>query len=98
MLNRAVSQFVKAEDFVVSYSTTDLFNSPRYTHVMTMTENDLRKMQLNGMYLEMEMTGAGVPEENQVKEKIDRMDGVTPNYAENNDMYTRSRCTRRKPS
>ena len=88
MLDRAVSQFVKAEDFVVSYATTDLFNSPRYTHVMTMTENDLRKMQLNGMYLEMEMTGAGVPEENQVKEKIDRLDGVSPNYAENNSMYT----------
>jgi hypothetical protein len=88
MLNRAVSQFVKAEDFVVSYATTDLFNSPRYTHVMTMTENDLRKMQLNGMYLEMEMTGAGIPEANQVKEKIDRIDGVTPNYADNNDLYT----------
>ena len=88
MLNRAVSQFVKAEDFVVSYATTDLFNSPRYTHVMTMTENDLRKMQLNGMYLEMEMTGAGIPEENQVKQKIDRIDGVSPNYADNNDLYT----------
>ena len=88
MLNRAVSQFVKAEDFVVSYATTDLFNSPRYTHVMTMTENDLRKMQINGMYLEMEMTGAGIPEANQVKEKIDRIDGVTPNYADNNDLYT----------
>jgi|TARA_R110000744_G_scaffold116493_6_gene217956 hypothetical protein len=88
MLNRAVSHFVKAEDFIVSYATTDLFNSPRHTHVMTMTENDLRKMQMNGMYLEMQMTGAGVPEENQVKEKIDRIDGVTPNYAENNDMYT----------
>ena len=88
MLDRAVSQFVKAEDFVVSYATTDLSNSPRYTHVMTMTENDLRKMQLNGMYAEMEMTGATTQEDNQVKETIDRIEGVTSSYAENNELYT----------
>ena len=88
MLDRTVSRFVKAEDFVVSYATTDLSNSPRYTHVMTMTENDLRKMQLNGMYLDMELTGARIPTENQVQEKIDRIEGVKPNYADNNDLYT----------
>jgi hypothetical protein len=88
MLDRTVSRFVKAEDFVVSYATTDLSNSPRYTHVMTMTENDLRKMQLNGMYLDMELTGASIPTENQVQEKIDRIEGVKPNYADNNDLYT----------
>ena len=88
MLDRTVSRFVKAEDFVVSYATTDLSNSPRYTHVMTMTENDLRKMQLNGMYLEMELTGASIPTENQVQEKIDKMEGVKPTYADNNELYT----------
>jgi hypothetical protein len=88
MLDRTVSRFVKAEDFVVSYATADLSNSPRYTHVMTMTENDLRKMQLNGMYLEIELTGANITQENQVQEKMEQMEGIKPSYTDNNELYT----------
>ena len=89
MLNRAVSQFVKAEDLVVSYSTTDLSTSPRVTHVMSMTKNDLLKMQLNGTYSDVDlMQNPGTITPNEVKEKIEELEGVNPTYTENNELYT----------
>ena len=89
MLDRAVSEFVKAEDLVVSYSTTDLSTSPRVTHVMNMTKNDLLKMQLNGTYSDIELMqnpGAVVP--NEVQEKIEELEGLSGTYTENNELYT----------
>tara|TARA_R110000751_G_scaffold108036_1_gene204575 strand:- start:1680 stop:4043 length:2364 start_codon:yes stop_codon:yes gene_type:complete len=89
MLNRAVSQFVKAEDLVVSYSTTDLSTSPRVSHVMNMTKNDLLKMQLNGTYSDVElMQNPGAVTPNDVKEKIEELEGLSATYAENNELYT----------
>ena len=88
MLDRAVSEFVKAEDLVVSYSTTDLSTSPRVTHVMTMTKNDLLKMQLNGTYSEVELMDPGLIETNEVQEKMEELEGINPSYAENNELYT----------
>ena len=87
-LSRAVSEFVKAEDLVVSYSTTDLSTSPRVTHVMTMTKNDLLKMQLNGTYSDVELMQPGIPNINEVQEKMEKLEGVQPSYAENNELYT----------
>jgi len=88
MLNRAVSEFVKAEDLVVSYSTTELSTSPRVTHVMTMTKNDLLKMQLNGTYSDIELMQPGLVTPNEVQEKMEKLEGVQPSYAENNELYT----------
>jgi len=55
-MGRVVSRFVKAEDLVVPYTATDLHTSPRITHRLTMTENDLRKLQLSGFYTDEEMS------------------------------------------
>ena len=43
MKQRAVSKFVPAEDLIVPYSATDLQTAERYTHVVRMSENDIRK-------------------------------------------------------
>ena len=88
MLDRAVSEFVKAEDLVVSYSTTDLSTSPRVTQVMTMTKNDLLKMQLNGTYSQVDLMDPGLIETNEVQEKMEELEGINPSYAENNELYT----------
>ena len=88
MLDRAVSEFVKAEDLVVSYSTTDLSTSPRVTHVMTMTKNDLLKMQLNGTYSQVDLMDPGLIETNEVQEKMEELEGINPSYPENNELYT----------
>ena len=50
MKQRAVSKFVPAEDLIVPYSATDLQTAERYTHVVRMSENDIRKLQV-GVYI-----------------------------------------------
>ena len=44
-----------AEDFIVSYATTDLLDCPRATHVIQMSENHIRKMQQAGLYRDIEI-------------------------------------------
>ena len=77
-MGRVVSRFVKAEDLVVPYTTTDLHTTPRITHVIKMTENDMRKLQLSGFYRDTGMTPPGyTTDENVIQEKIDELDGIS---------------------
>lgn len=48
--NQPCSQFVPAEDFVISYGATDLHSAGRYTHRMKKTANEVLKLQLAGFY------------------------------------------------
>jgi hypothetical protein len=60
---------VPAEDIVVPYGASDIETSPRVTHVMRKTENDLRKLQVEGFYLDVDL---GEPQNNldEVEKKI----------------------------
>jgi hypothetical protein len=53
--NRETAMFVPAEDFVVNYGTTDLESCERATHVMKRTANQVRKLQVSGFYLDVEL-------------------------------------------
>lgn len=77
-LGRPMGRFVPAEDFIVPYGTTDLKTCPRYTEVMRMFPNDLRKLQVSGFYLDIELPK---PEftQSEVKEKYDKLDGRSRN-------------------
>jgi len=77
-LQRAVSKFIPAQDLVVPYSATDLLTSPRVTHVLRMDENDLRKMQVAGFYRDIDLTPDGNEKRDQVREKVDDIQGTTP--------------------
>lgn len=68
-LNRQVALFVPAEDVVVPYGATDLASAERVTHVMRKNENELRKLQVAGFYLDVEL---GDPENSidEVEKKI----------------------------
>ena len=68
-MGRVVSRFIKAEDLVVPYTATDLHTTPRITHVIKMTENDMRKLQLSGFYRDLDMMKPGyATDENAVQE------------------------------
>ena len=54
-LDRQVSMFVPAEDLVVPYGAASLAQAPRITHVMRKTKNELRKLQVAGFYLDVEL-------------------------------------------
>ena len=77
-IGRAVSRFVKSEDLVVPYYTTDLITTPRITHVIHMTENDLLKLKLSGFYRDTPMSSPGLVQESSVQEKINELEGVSP--------------------
>ena len=54
-LGRQVAIFVPAEDVVVPYGASNLESAERITHVMRKTENDLRKLQVGGFYLDVDL-------------------------------------------
>ena len=58
-LERQVSIFVPAEDFVISYGATDLKTSERYTHIMRKNANDIKKLQVAGFYRDIELPEPG---------------------------------------
>ena len=68
-MDRQVSFFVPAEDIVVPYGASNLESSPRITHVMRKTENELRKLQVAGFYRDIDL---GTPDNvlDEVEKKI----------------------------
>ena len=54
-LERQVSMYVPAEDIVVPYGASDLESAERVTHVMRKTENELRRLQVNGFYKDVDL-------------------------------------------
>jgi len=79
---RAVAEFLPAQDLVVSYSATDLATAARVTHVLKMTDNDVRKMQVSGMYKDISLAGAGDMEEDEVDQKVNKLQGVSRGYTD----------------
>ena len=68
-LSRQVSMFVPAEDVVVPYGASNLQTSPRVTHVMRKTANELKKLQNAGFYCDVEL-GDPVSTFDEVDKKI----------------------------
>ena len=56
LLGRAVSKFIPADDLVVPYTATSLDDAEAVVHVVKISENDLRKQQVNGFYTDIELT------------------------------------------
>jgi len=54
-LGRQVSIYVAAEDVVVPYGTSDLRTADRVTHVMRKTENEIRRLQVDGFYRDIDL-------------------------------------------
>ena len=54
-LERQVAIYVQAEDIVVPYGASDLDTAERVTHVMRKTKNELRKLQVAGFYLDVDL-------------------------------------------
>ena len=72
-LNRQVSMFVPAEDIVVPYGASSLEQAPRVTHVMRKTKNELKRLQYEGFYRDVELdepTGALDEVEKKIAEKM----------------------------
>ena len=68
-LGRQVSNYVPAEDIVVPYGASSLRTAERVTHVMRKTENDVRRLQVDGFYRDVDL-GAPSNTIEEVEKKI----------------------------
>ena len=88
-LNRAVSKFVPSEDLIVPYSATDLATAERVTHVIKRTENEVRKMQVMGIYQDVDLQFKDEASNSSIQEAVNKIDGVRPTGSSyKNDVYT----------
>ena len=78
-LERAVSKFVPAEQLVVPYTATDLETAENVTHVIQISENELRKKQVAGFYSDIEVS-ASQSDPSEVKEEMDEISGISPTH------------------
>mgnify|MGYP003637578858 FL=1 len=85
LLGRAVSKFIPADDLIVPYSATSLDDAEAIVHVISMSENDLRKQQVGGFYSDVEL-GSPPVTENQLEDKKLELEGISKNSEE--DQYT----------
>lgn len=76
-LGRPVSRFIPAEDVIVPYSATDVATAERITHVFKLSENEFRKLQVAGVYADVDVK-AGSGESDEITEEYDRIEGVQP--------------------
>jgi len=76
-LGRAVSKFVPAEQLVVPYTATDLETAENVTHVIQISENELRKKQVAGFYADIEVS-ASQSDPSEVREEMDDISGIEP--------------------
>ena len=68
-LDRQVSMYVPAEDVVVPYGASSLDSAERVTHVMRKTSNELKRLQHEGFYREVDL-GDPVNVMDEVEKKI----------------------------
>ena len=54
-MERPAAIFLPAEDVVVPYGASNLESAERVTHVMRKTENEIRRLQVGGFYLDCDL-------------------------------------------
>ena len=74
---RCKSIFVPAEDLVVPYNASDLYDSERISHIVRMTKNEIRKRQASGFYRDVELPEPFFKED-RARKKYQELEGVTP--------------------
>src|SRR6056297_957321 len=82
ILGRPVSKFLPAQDVVVPYSATDLITTPRITHVLKMTDNEIRKQQLAGFYRDIDLPVGGADETDEVESKVNEIQGISKSFSD----------------
>ena len=91
LLGRAVSKFVPADDLVVPYSATSLEDAEAIIQTIKMSENDLRKQQVNGFYSDIELQKPQSTMKDDVDSKEHELEG-TKKTGKQEMIYTLLEC------
>ena len=75
-LDRAVSKFVPAEQLIVPYEANDIETCPNVTQVLKMPLNDLRKKQVSGFYMDVDVLPSQAQDHTAIGSELDRIEGV----------------------
>jgi hypothetical protein len=76
---RPVSEFVSIPEIIISNAETNAQTAQRITHVIKMPPSTVKRLQLVGMYRNIQLNTPTPPKENMVEEKIKQLQGVIPN-------------------
>ena len=85
-LKRPVSEFIPIDQFYVSFYASDLRRADRYTHVIYRSPNDLKRDIAAGIYNEIDLPQAGIPEQSAMEEKMNTILGFSPS-SDNDPQY-----------
>ena len=84
--NKAASKFIQPQDLIVPYEATDIFTAERVTHVVEMSSNEIRKLQLSGFYSDVSIKdGPYGQDRDEIEEQIDAIEGIEPSYQNSRD-------------
>lgn len=75
-LGRQVAMFIPAEDIIMPYGASNVRNAERVTHLMRKTKNELRKLQVAGFYVDIDL-GEPVMMHSDVEKKKAEEQGYT---------------------
>lgn len=87
-LGRQTSVFVPAEDILLPYGTTDMNTCERITHRMRKTENELKRLQYEGFYRDIDL-GDPTKTTTEIQKAKDQETGFSAN---NDDRYVILEC------
>jgi len=76
-LQRPRTQYVKAQDFYIDYYASDLETAERFTHTYSMSQNEIRKYQIAGMFRDTEVLDSPMDGESNAEETANEAVGVT---------------------
>ena len=91
-MGRVVSKFVPADELIVPYTATSLEDAEAIIHRVKISENELRKQQVNGFYSDVELGPPGTDVTNGEIEKKERELEGSKKTGKNEPMYTLLEC------
>ena len=90
-LGRVVSKFVPADELIVPYTATSLDDAEAVIHTVKISENELRKQQVNGFYRDVELGPPGTDTNGELSKKERELEG-TKKTGKNEPVYTLLEC------
>ena len=76
ILEEQYQKFIPADELIVPYTATSLDDAEAIIHVVKISENELRKQQVNGFYRDVELGPPGTDTNNELAKKERELEEV----------------------
>jgi len=83
--NRPISESVDANDLIVNNAATDMLNARRITHRTYMSPSTVKRLQILGIYKNIDLSTPSAPELNAVQREKNSVQGITPELGQPED-------------